>query len=1505
MDKKISIVLVAMLCISMLPWTSIGVGSEAKSVKSAETLRVDAWVESKLAKPGDTIKIYANTSYTEGVSVSADIMGYEHSEDVISSLSLENLDLSGMIYTTYVSTVSLTYDATEKHWFGIYTIPSSAGGVYVADVKATDGVNTANDNATSHLYKFYDEWLKPVQDKAETFLYGEFNDTIYYIKDQIENFRDVVNNSGGIRGIVENLTGLPEWQALLNASCDIVDDYEYYYSEYFWEYFSDNASFEYNITVPDWVDILELSGYCYSYGWKVPVVSTAEVTVTLIDPDENVYTYDLSDWEPHEISHPPAGDWTINVSTTGNGYFSLSIYGYKTEKSKIAYFLDNLTKFILSDEYENIISMIPELKSFILGIPEENIIDYLLGFNLTHYLEKIEGAEGIVATYNALMSSDEYADFQNALNALQASETHWNQQNLSIAIMNLFMSDEMMDLLNATAEYLQGNDTALQNLINSFAAVQNNFNSQLEALMDLPEFNELINAAKNDPNLGPVLESINTTFNNIKNRVETMLNSTQLKDLQASIEKIGNYATCICLCEYERFSEDKTFNYNWTVKDWVKELYLDLDPSFDGYYDYENHTWVPGTGNVTVTLTDPDGVVYTYTEEYNGSRYSYWDEGYYEYGIEEKQKPSIFGSGASHDYTILFPAPGNWTINVATFSDSGGGGNYQLQIGPTDDFVSYMLKESLEEIFFVFNAGIAIETEYFQEIGTDASAKLIAYDANGRIADEEIHIIVSRNTGGMAGASSIIPAAILYTWVSGFTTTTSGGVYAFSTGAWSGTGNSASASVISTAPTGGIKCSDITWQLVKISDGTVVAAGTIGDGTWSGTSEIGATLTVTDYLKAGCIVTVSLPESGEYKVRAIVGGSQIYESPSFTTSGSVYAKDTYYDEEYETEEVSSPFDALPYIKQMIDEINPGIVYEDKVTTDSNGEATINFPVEEFGIYTIDAYFENENRIGFGESVFIGESYVPEIGLTQIGKFAGIPVYMNPNKIGENITFNVNVPDGENASVGIAPLPLNELFPNINMSYESSDTTITGPDTVSLQVNGPVSMIGVVTGMPFGPEEKEEWEPTPYAAMSTPSYSDGYYSTQVNFISQPVVADDVKWGIYDNTGVARASGILIMDDNSTSNDISIYMYDNNADGKLSAGDMLRIWDTTGKIQAGWTFRLAYAPTGNTVCIITFTGSKSARYDGISPSSPDSFSIPHFNISFGILLTSNVSVSLDVPNILKGERSQIDVSANGTPVITYGAACYANGLDIMSLDVATLSTMAYESAVYQKEYNITEVMELMKSMICGPGNSAFVTIPKLAVDGEYAFITFTNVDNTDIGVAFTSVNVYAETVGIPAVTSSGTVDNKDVTVTYVGSGKVTIKKVTVTPQAPPANVKHIGIFIEIDTTGTVHDAFITIKYNDSDVVDIDASKLRMYYWNETISEWVLIEDSGVWTNNNTVWARISHFTIFAPMAEKTAAGPAPISWLIWAGVIGAVIIIIVISLATAKRKKKPSS
>jgi len=128
-------------------------------------------------------------------------------------------------------------------------------------------------------------------------------------------------------------------------------------------------------------------------------------------------------------------------------------------------------------------------------------------------------------------------------------------------------------------------------------------------------------------------------------------------------------------------------------------------------------------------------------------------------------------------------------------------------------------------------------------------------------------------------AITVVLAAVLYVWVSGFMTTTTGGVYAFSANPWSDAGTTIITSVISRTPTTGIKISDITWQLYNVTAGAVEApSGAVyKDAT-------GATILTSDYLKAGCSVTFSQPVPGSYKVRAIVGGSQVYESAAFVVA---------------------------------------------------------------------------------------------------------------------------------------------------------------------------------------------------------------------------------------------------------------------------------------------------------------------------------------------------------------------------------------------------------------------------------------------------------------------------------------------------------------------------------------------------------------------------------------------------------------------------------------------
>lgn len=127
---------------------------------------------------------------------------------------------------------------------------------------------------------------------------------------------------------------------------------------------------------------------------------------------------------------------------------------------------------------------------------------------------------------------------------------------------------------------------------------------------------------------------------------------------------------------------------------------------------------------------------------------------------------------------------------------------------------------------------------------------------------------------------SVILSAVLSLWVIGFMSTgEEGGVeavdgsHALSMSTWSKTtGISASATVIATSPSSGIEWSDITWHLCNASTGVV---------------DTGAVFSYTDvdnddYLEASDTVTVTASAGGTYKVRAIVGGSVIYESMSFT-----------------------------------------------------------------------------------------------------------------------------------------------------------------------------------------------------------------------------------------------------------------------------------------------------------------------------------------------------------------------------------------------------------------------------------------------------------------------------------------------------------------------------------------------------------------------------------------------------------------------------------------------
>ncbi|MEW6070782.1 MAG: Ig-like domain-containing protein, partial [Candidatus Thermoplasmatota archaeon] len=143
-------------------------------------------------------------------------------------------------------------------------------------------------------------------------------------------------------------------------------------------------------------------------------------------------------------------------------------------------------------------------------------------------------------------------------------------------------------------------------------------------------------------------------------------------------------------------------------------------------------------------------------------------------------------------------------------------------------------------------------------------------------------------------------------------------------------------------------------------------------------------------------------------------------------------------------------------------------------------------------------------------------------------------------------------------------------------------------------------------------------------------------------------------------------------------------------------------------------------------------------------------------------------------------------------------------------------------------------------------------------------------------------------------------------YTGYGVPNIS-VAVAPPEPPPELSAIGIYINITVpeTITLSWLYIEVPYNEALLPEgVKEGDLRLYYWNETSGKWESCSKIGITdvnTENNIVWANVTHLTIFAPMAEKIAVAPAPLTLLIYAG-IAAVVIIIAVSLIVIKRRRK---
>ena len=267
--------------------------------------------------------------------------------------------------------------------------------------------------------------------------------------------------------------------------------------------------------------------------------------------------------------------------------------------------------------------------------------------------------------------------------------------------------------------------------------------------------------------------------------------------------------------------------------------------------------------------------------------------------------------------------------------------------------------------------------------------------------------------------------------------------------------------------------------------------------------------------------------------------------------------------------------------------------------------------------------------------------------------------------------------------------------------------------------------------------------------------------------------------------------------------------------------------------------------------------------------------------------------------------------------YGPGEYGGKTYVFSSSVTTTTSDSFTLSPTGDSFTVTSNENKYYSMYIVNGTQSFVVTDMSIGSGSSQSYIVTDWDklgsSTEAGV---NLGVDDNNDGIPDFTqqltsgSKGTdiirtktaiISGNNVTVKYTGPAALNIKASTGTV---PDTLLGIGVFVEV--TGAAKNIMITIHYTPEQLKDagIKASDLSMYYWNETTNEWIKIEDSGVWENNNTVWANVEHLTIFAPMAEKTAAGKkiAPISSLSYIIIFAIAIVLISAGIGVKKMKKK---
>jgi len=211
--------------------------------------------------------------------------------------------------------------------------------------------------------------------------------------------------------------------------------------------------------------------------------------------------------------------------------------------------------------------------------------------------------------------------------------------------------------------------------------------------------------------------------------------------------------------------------------------------------------------------------------------------------------------------------------------------------------------------------------------------------------------------------------------------------------------------------------------------------------------------------------------------------------------------------------------------------------------------------------------------------------------------------------------------------------------------------------------------------------------------------------------------------------------------------------------------------------------------------------------------------------------------------------------------------ASGIDTVIISYSNDTVWYNVTMVYQNGLYVAVLPPMPFGTLVRYKIIANDTIGNTVVTNVYSYIVSTTAEEgTHIEVNET------ETLNITVIIDVEISVEVNITVEIYG------ENITEEAPQPVQDATKIGEFrilnktVTIETNMTIspeHNATIHIRvyYTDDEIeaMGINESQLAMYFWNETAEKWQICEITGVNTEENYVWANVTHLTMFMPLAD----------------------------------------